>query len=505
MAGYILEEVLARLIRRNGYRLLESEADDPEALRDGSHGLLVRGRGAEHQVDVLGDLLSPTPFTFPTRLFVEAKFRNSPIDLPTVRNAHGVVYDVNEYYRSDGGRLTARHYLSRFHYRYALFSVSGFTAPAQKFALAHHISLIDLSGQAFDHLRDAVRGAADYLRKSAEASRLRSFPTRSVRSAIRESLGASGEASGRHDFAGLDSNLVLDVASCLARNLDAGPSGEGLLLGFTRSPFILAMLPAGIEELAEAVADRHTIEVKTNFNRHGHRKGAAGEWVLYDDRSPGVRLTLGLPGILESWLLTDKSQRADDHLSNTLTDVTFFLEDHMVRLVPTSNEPRTPDFEVEVPTHAGAPSELRAKRRIDLVWSDATVELPPTYDDPKTAPGAPLGTWTTQAVTELLRRLEGSHPAQFDVLRTAAANGGAIDRAAVYRLADYPPSRSLRGFTRPTRRISADLVREGYLPSTAPDPLRAEYESGVRATHFVVAPEILRILMTLPPPLGPVL
>ncbi|GAA1719140.1 hypothetical protein GCM10009745_80100 [Kribbella yunnanensis] len=73
LGGYLLEEALANLLRRNGYRLLQQVSDDPQALRKAGHGLLVRGRGADHQADALGDLIVPAPFSLPVRLFVEGK------------------------------------------------------------------------------------------------------------------------------------------------------------------------------------------------------------------------------------------------------------------------------------------------------------------------------------------------------------------------------------------------------------------------------------------------
>jgi hypothetical protein len=89
LSGYVLEEALCQLLRQNGYRLLRHAADDPDALRDSGRGLLVRGRGAEHQADALGDLLLPSPFSLPIRLFVEAKNRGTKAQLRDVRNAQG--------------------------------------------------------------------------------------------------------------------------------------------------------------------------------------------------------------------------------------------------------------------------------------------------------------------------------------------------------------------------------------------------------------------------------
>ena len=101
LRGYVLEEVLARLLSQSGYRLLVEASQDDDALRDGRHGLLVRGRGSDHQADALGELLIPIPFSFPLRLFVEAKFRGDRVGISDVRNALGVVSDVNEHFASN--------------------------------------------------------------------------------------------------------------------------------------------------------------------------------------------------------------------------------------------------------------------------------------------------------------------------------------------------------------------------------------------------------------------
>lgn len=97
LQGYLLEEALAWLLRNSGYRLLNSVKDDPDELttaRDGS--LRVRGRGSHHQVDVLGEFTFTPAFSLPVRMFLESKFTTGKIGLATVRNAHGVIHDVNQ-------------------------------------------------------------------------------------------------------------------------------------------------------------------------------------------------------------------------------------------------------------------------------------------------------------------------------------------------------------------------------------------------------------------------
>src|SRR5262245_57113064 len=157
LCGYILEELLAKLLSTSGYRLLVSPHQDPDALMQDKHGLVVRGRGANHQADALGELVLPTPFSLPIRLFVEAKYRRrNPVGLPEVRNAHGVIHDINEQYASASawGRAVP---MRRYQYQYALFSTTGFARDAQQYALAQQISLVDLSGPVFADLRSAAQ------------------------------------------------------------------------------------------------------------------------------------------------------------------------------------------------------------------------------------------------------------------------------------------------------------------------------------------------------------
>ncbi len=161
--GKLLEEVLAFLIRNSGYQLLVDPAQDPDELDRRGNGLVVRGRGSVHQVDVLGQLGWIPAFTFPIRLFVEAKWhRQAKTGLPDVRNAVGVLLDVNQNYTTQNGEEGTR-LIRRFNYCYSLFSTTGFTLPAQEMALAHQISLIDLSGPQFADLRQVVNEMGEFL------------------------------------------------------------------------------------------------------------------------------------------------------------------------------------------------------------------------------------------------------------------------------------------------------------------------------------------------------
>ena len=162
LKGYLLEELLAYLIRNTGYKLLVDPRQDTKELARRGHGLEVKGRGSYHQVDVLGQLGWIPAFTFPIRLFVEAKCRSKTTGIPVVRAMIGMLADINQNYSPIQASRGKKKILSkRYTYCGAIFSTSGFSEYATDLAVAHHVSLIDLSGPDFHDLRSLLDDLTD--------------------------------------------------------------------------------------------------------------------------------------------------------------------------------------------------------------------------------------------------------------------------------------------------------------------------------------------------------
>jgi len=241
LAGYILEEVLAYLVRTTGYDLLVDPTQDPIALTKGPNGLQVRGRGGDHQVDVLGQLRWVPTFTFPLRLFIEAKFRRNPMGIPVVRNAIGAVLDINQFNQIGRGQVSLS---PRYYYAYAIFSTSGFADPAQDMALAHQISLIDLSGNEYSQLLTRIFQTAKDLSAawSNGSEHGRSRSVQSIRDVLRRDLGTLpsdvGEVTDASRDPELSSLLSPVVSSCkeVGELFVAMPNGPYMLLLKARNP-----------------------------------------------------------------------------------------------------------------------------------------------------------------------------------------------------------------------------------------------------------------------------
>jgi hypothetical protein len=346
LRGYVLEEVLAKLMQTSGYRLLVDKNQDPAALAHGRHGLLVRGRGTDHQADVLGELALPTPFSFPIRLFVEAKYRKTDrVELADVRNARGVLDDVNE--RHSGGSTGPDSMpLRRYQYQYVLFSTRGFTTPAQQYAMAQQISLIDLSSVAFTGLLESVTQAASDLLQLAEDT-VSTFPLGQMRTALRlaletwtadgldapttetRALGAAQSNPARHR----ERQLLPDgPLADIANNLATQPKSN-LILGFPAAPFILALLPDNPAAFREYIT-KHAPDVRVNISR---REGDGHPWAIIPaDGSQSFRTRFTLPTTLRDWLLSDKGAapiRARDVKSGLLWSIAIFHDGQLIRLL----------------------------------------------------------------------------------------------------------------------------------------------------------------------------
>jgi hypothetical protein len=101
--------------------------------------------------------------------------------------------------------------------------------------------------------------------------------------------------------------------------------------------------------------------------------------------------------------------------------------------------------------------------------------------------------WTAPAVVELLSRLDEEGRAQSEVIRVAAQMGGEVDRDTVYAICEFDDDRMLRGFTRPTARITADLRASGLVEDGVTAMLIPRYE-GVKAAAFRIPTEVVKIL-----------
>jgi hypothetical protein len=113
--------------------------------------------------------------------------------------------------------------------------------------------------------------------------------------------------------------------------------------------------------------------------------------------------------------------------------------------------------------------------------------------------------WNESAVAELLARLKYEGREQAEVIRAAAQDGGSIDRDTLYAICDYAPNRMLRGFTRPTARITTELVAEGLLDEGVDPMLTPIYDGGVHAVRFEIPAEVTSILRRearTEPPIG---
>jgi hypothetical protein len=294
LRGYLLEESLAWLLRFTGYELLVHASEDPNELVMTGDTLLVRGRGARHQVDVLGEFPFTPAFSMPVRLFLEAKYHQQPCGLDLVRNAHGVVYDVNENFMAQPGSRPRQ----RYRYCYALFSASGFTAEAQKYALAHQISLVDLSGASFEWLLGAVGSTAWTLAQGNDVPR--PFPVTWLRMRLRQLLETAPPnllpqaPQPEIRFRQRAEPVIEQFVASLHHH-----SQSELLLGFPSAPFVLALAAPDHERFvsfAESMPD-HAVRLR----RVG--SGRAAEWsVSPQTDGQAYELTFRLPEHIEDWI-----------------------------------------------------------------------------------------------------------------------------------------------------------------------------------------------------------
>jgi len=347
LRGYILEEVLAYLIRNTGYRLLVDKDQDPQELDWKYNGLVVKGRGGVHQVDVLGELSWIPAFTYPLRLFVEAKFRGARTGIAEVRNMVGTLLDVNQnnlpqVIRQAGGTPQLR---PKYYYAGAIFSTSGFSAPAMDMGLAHSISLIELNMPEFQPLLDGVTATADSIvqwmqpelqedglgEQDSDASEESAMPgmhqSRSrflfaLRTALRRTLKTQ-TSEERQEI----TELASDIAPQLERTTAMASQVGQLFVGIGQGPFMLVLKADDPARFLQYARQHPTHDVMISWTR---ALGDGATWSItpseQDEALGHYRLTFRLPKPIRDWVFSAENipKTAMDAKRRYFSNITIF-------------------------------------------------------------------------------------------------------------------------------------------------------------------------------------
>ena len=346
LRGYILEEVLAFLIRKTGYKLLVDPIQDERDLTRRGNGLAVQGRGGVHQVDVLGQLEWIPAFTFPLRLFVEAKFRKSKTGIAAVRNAIGVLLDINQ---NNSPIREDQIYPQRYHYAYALFSTSGFSRDAMDMALAHQISLIDLSGTDFDKLRREIDKAARTLHRRINPNDINEEGDESYReysedlhvdrgkivSDLRDFLRRQMETMPKDIPVDIhDRRLFINIFEAV---ISIAKEYDELFVAMPNGPFMLVLNAENPVAFVKYAASypRHKVDITWSRNIDNGQT-----WLLSPSRDrDAYRLSFKLPEIVRRWIfetsanVRDRAWQAKQDYFSTITVYRFHEgKDQLFRL-----------------------------------------------------------------------------------------------------------------------------------------------------------------------------
>lgn len=292
--GYILEEVLAYLIRTSGYSLITSAPSNDPDLSNGHNGLNLRGRGANHQIDVLGELNWIPAFNYPIRLMIEAKFRDKTTGIDVIRSEVGLLADVNENYFMPLDSIIK----PRYRYVSAVFSTSGFSANAVDMAIAHQIQLADLSINEYDGLKQKINEFADNVFLDNESiSKEEAF---NIRKNLRKYLFDS-QRINPNDITETYNDELINLKDYIINNDDK------LFIGMSQGGFMLLLKAGNSNNFIEYAKTNPTHEIKIHWTSHDNGK----KWTITPiDES--YRLTFALPKKLHKYIYEISKNKYDE-------------------------------------------------------------------------------------------------------------------------------------------------------------------------------------------------
>jgi len=296
LKGYLLEDILLYLIRNFGYTPITNSVNYENIVMR-NNGLAIKGRGAFHQIDLIGELDWVPAFTYPIILLLEAKFRNIVTGISTIRNAISVLLDVNQ------NIITLdqnKPFKSIYRYVYAIASTERFSDDAVKMAIAHQISLWDLSHEMYDDLKNAIIETS----KIIEKNYLNKLTVKGYIKKIREAL--------RDVIQNNNYNLIheygIEIMKSVEKLMVVIKKYDPLFVGITNGPFIFLLKADNVERFLSYAKKHPQHEVSINWP---NRNDATIWEIRPQELDNKYKLTLKLPKIFSDWILQTNSERLE--------------------------------------------------------------------------------------------------------------------------------------------------------------------------------------------------
>ena len=295
--GYLLEIVLAKLLKVNGYDLVTSSDNEIRFLE--TNGLNVKGRGGYHQFDSLGTFRITPPFVYPIRLFLEAKFyTNNKVGIDRIRMGIGILQDVNTNY-STVDMTSQELKLPKYNYNYALFSTSGFTDDAQRLAIAHKVYLMDLSSGYYSWIRDFINQVVDKL--FADHNITDDHISSDIFNDYKENF--SREINNLRDSQ-LDRWIVFEnQRSVVDEFVNQMQNAGSMYIASTKSTQIIALIPNDDEKFRKSLRRNPHQEVTITWN-----ETERNVWIINPteyDNDTNYELTFQLPFVIREYIFNN--------------------------------------------------------------------------------------------------------------------------------------------------------------------------------------------------------
>lgn len=248
-----------------------------------------------HQFDSLGTFRITPPFVYPLRLFIEAKFYTSEcVGINKVRMGVGILEDINTNYLTVDVE-TEQLVVSRYNYHYAIFSTTGFTEDAQRYAIAHKIQLIDLSGTEYKTIIKSINSIVKNIPVKINAD---DEPTETLDVDFDEFKALFRDSVFNDDVIPDFSNLLRQNDKTLREEifrLRDKIRGRYLYLASTNSGHIIPLLTTDAFNEVLVSNAHQKIAIKWKPSK-------PNRWIIIPDDNRDIRITFELPKLLDKFM-----------------------------------------------------------------------------------------------------------------------------------------------------------------------------------------------------------